>query len=100
MNIQDWRRKIDEIDRKLVRLLSQRAECSLAIGRLKRAAEIPLFHRKRERQIAKNVRCANRGPLPDKSIQFLFEQILRVTRAAVRRALRPPKAGRATHRTQ
>lgn len=94
MKIEDLRRTIDGIDRRLVHLLSRRAECSLAIGRLKHEAGIPLFHRQRERQIAKNVRRANRGPLPDESIQFLFEQILRVTRAAVRRALRPPKAGR------
>jgi len=88
MNIRQLRRRIDEIDRRLVRLLSRRAKCSLAIGRLKRSAGVPLFHHGRERQIAKNVRRANRGPLPDQSVQFLFEQILRVTRAAVRAALR------------
>ena len=88
MTITNWRRKIDELDRKLVRLLSRRARCSLAVGRLKRAAGLPLFHHARERQIARNVRRANRGPLPDNAVQHLFEEILRVTRATVRESLR------------
>jgi len=88
MTISGWRRKIDTIDRKLVRLLSRRARCSLAIGRLKRGAGLPLFHGRRERQIARNVRRANRGPLSDRAVQYLFEEILLVTRAAVRESLR------------
>ena len=88
MSIRAWRRKIDAMDRKLVKLLSARARCSLAIGRLKQRAGLPLFHRQRERQIAENVRHANRGPLPDRALQHLFEEILRVTRAAVRESLR------------
>jgi chorismate mutase len=88
MTITSWRRKIDELDRKLVRLLSRRARCSLAIGRMKRAAGLPLFHHARERQIGENVRRANRGPLPDSAVQHLFEEILRVTRATVRESLR------------
>ena len=88
MGIRAWRRKIDALDRRLVKLLSTRARCSLAIGRLKQRAGLPLFHRQRERQISENVRYANRGPLPDRALQHLFEEILRVTRAAVRESLR------------
>jgi chorismate mutase len=88
MTITSWRRKIDELDRKIVRLLSRRARCSLAIGRMKQSAGLPLFHHARERQIAENVRRANRGPLPDRGVQHLFEEILRVTRATVRESLR------------
>lgn len=88
MTIAAWRKKIDALDRKLVALLSRRARCSLAIGRRKHRAGLPLFHHAREREIARNVRRANRGPLPDRAIQHLFEEILRVTRAAVRAELR------------
>ena len=88
MSIGRWRKEIDTFDRALVKLLNRRARCSLAIGRLKKAAGLRLFHRKRERQIAENVRHANRGPLSDHAIQHLFEEILRATRAAVRESLR------------
>jgi chorismate mutase len=36
MDIADWRKKIDELDLKLVELLSERAECAHEIGKLKR----------------------------------------------------------------
>ncbi len=43
MTIDDWRRKIDEIDRKLVELLNERSRCALEIGRLKRVESLPLY---------------------------------------------------------
>ena len=87
MNIKALRRKIDELDRKLVKLLNQRAQHSLAIGRLKQHGRLPLFIRKREQEIARNIRRANRGPLPNHTIEHLFEQLLQHTRAMVRKAL-------------
>lgn len=87
MSISKWRHQIDAIDRRLVKLLSARARLSLAIGRLKRAKGWPLFHRQRERQIAENVRQANRGPLPDAALEHIFEQVLRATRKTVRHTL-------------
>ena len=36
MSVEDWRRKIDEIDRKLVELLNERSQCVLEIGRIKK----------------------------------------------------------------
>src|ERR1700690_1223986 len=37
MNLSDWRRRIDEIDSKLVELLNARSRCALEIGKLKQA---------------------------------------------------------------
>ena len=87
MNIQALRREIDELDRKLVKLLNRRANCSLAIGRLKQRGGLPLFIRKREQEIARNIREANRGPLPDHTLEHVFGQLLQHTRAMVRKAL-------------
>ena len=88
MNIQALRRKIDKLDRELVKLLNQRADHSLAIGRMKRRDGLPLFIHNREQEIARNISRANRGPLPDHALQHLFEQLLQHTRAMVRSALR------------
>lgn len=87
MNLKALRRKIDELDRRLVKLLNQRAQRSLAIGRLKQRDGLPLFIRKREQEIARNIRHANQGPLPNHTIEHLFEQLLQHTRAMVRKAL-------------
>ncbi len=96
------RSRIDKLDRELVRLLGQRAQCSLEVGRKKRAAGQRLFSHARERQIAENVRRANRGPLPDRILVELFETLLRLTRRAVRNTLRREERARSrqhkTHR--
>jgi chorismate mutase/prephenate dehydratase len=88
------RNRIDALDRALVRLLSRRARYSLEIGRRKRAAGGRLFSHARERQIAENVRRANRGPLPDRILVELYETLLRLTRRAVRDALRREERAR------
>ena len=43
MNLSDWRRRIDDIDKKLVELLNERSRCALEIGKLKQEANIPLY---------------------------------------------------------
>ena len=49
MTISDWRKKIDELDRKLVELLNQRARAAIEIGRLKRNTDLPIYEPERER---------------------------------------------------
>jgi len=99
MNIKALRQEIDRLDRKLVTLLNRRANYSLAIGRLKQRSALPLFIRKREQEIARNIRHANQGPLPNHTIEHLFEQLLQHTRAMVRKALwAERRAGRSKDR--
>ena len=56
MDISDWRKKIDDLDRKLVDLLSQRAQAAHEIGKLKRGAGMPIYEPDRERKVFDNVR--------------------------------------------
>src|SRR5271156_4403924 len=81
MEIEDWRRKIDELDRQIVSLLSERAEAAQAIGKLKRTTSMPIYEPNRERVIFENVRAANRGPLPDIELVHIYERIIDVMRA-------------------
>ncbi len=81
MEIEDWRRKIDELDRQIVSLLSERAEAAQAIGKLKRTTSMPIYEPNRERVIFENVRAANRGPLPDIELIHIYERIIDVMRA-------------------
>ncbi len=89
MKIDDWRRRIDEIDRKLVELLNERSRCALEIGRLKRDLGVPLYQPEREREVLEGVEQANRGPLADTAIRRLFERILDEARAVERAAMHP-----------
>jgi chorismate mutase len=81
MDIADWRRQIDELDRRIVELISERARAAQEIGRLKRSTSLPIYEPNRERIIFENVRAANRGPLPDIELVHVYERIVDVMRA-------------------
>jgi chorismate mutase len=87
MNLSDWRRRIDEIDKKLVELLNARSHCALEIGRLKQAARLPLYQPDRENEVLANAESNNSGPLTDAAIRRLFERIIDEARAAERDAM-------------
>ncbi|MGA7403007.1 MAG: chorismate mutase [Candidatus Sulfotelmatobacter sp.] len=80
MDIADWRKKIDEVDRRLVELLSERARAAVEIGRLKRDTSLPIYEPERERVVFENVREMNRGPLPGQDLVRIFERIMDVMR--------------------
>jgi chorismate mutase-like protein len=80
MNIADWRKKIDELDRRLVELLSERAHAAVAIGRLKRDTNLPIYEPERERTVFSNVEQMNPGPLPAREMVRIFERIMDVMR--------------------
>lgn len=80
MDIADWRKKIDELDRKLVQLLSERARAAQEIGRLKRNTNLPVYEPDRERTVFSNVQKLNQGPLPDRDLVRIFERIMDVMR--------------------
>jgi chorismate mutase len=80
MDIADWRKRIDELDRKLVRMLNQRARAARRIGRLKRDTNMPIYEPRRERIILQNIAKANRGPFPQAELQRIFKRIIGVMR--------------------
>jgi len=92
MKIEDWRGKINEIDRQLVRLLNERSKVAMEIGKLKRDASLPLYQPEREREVLENAERANSGPLPDTAIRRLFERILDEARSVERTAMHPDGA--------
>jgi chorismate mutase-like protein len=80
MDIEDWRKKIDELDRKLVALLSERARAAVEIGKLKRNTSMPIYEPDRERVVFDNVQGENRGPLPGRDLVRIYERIIDVMR--------------------
>ena len=80
MDIEDWRKKIDELDRKLVALLSERARAAVEIGKLKRNTSMPIYEPDREQIVLENVQQANPGPLPGRDLVRIYERIIDVMR--------------------
>jgi chorismate mutase len=87
MEISDWRKKIDELDIEIVRLISQRAAAARAIGELKKTANLPVYEPRREQDVFERVRAANPGPLDDAELLHVYERIMDVMRTLQRRDL-------------
>jgi chorismate mutase len=76
MTLNDHRRRIDELDRELVRLLNRRAQMTIELGQLKRDTGLPMRDEAREEAILRYVRRANPGPLDDQALVAIFRGIL------------------------
>lgn len=87
MTLAHFRKKIDQLDRRLVRMLSQRARAAQQIGRLKRRTRMAIYEPQRERVILDNVRRANRGPLSDRQLAEIYGRIIRAMRELQRRII-------------
>src|ERR1700687_4867600 len=92
MEISDWRKKIDELDRKLVELLNQRATAAIGIGRLKRNTDLPIYEPEREREVIANVQKVNGGPLRERDLAQIYERLLDVMRSIQKHEISPDSA--------
>jgi len=86
-DLADWRKRIDEIDQQLVKLLNERAQCAVEIGHMKKALDLPAWQPQREAEILRNVVKANGGPLDDAAIRRLFERIIDEARSLERHSM-------------
>ena len=78
--IAEIRGRIDAIDCQLVKLLNERAQCSLDIRALKPQAHWGLYDPKREEEIFANVAKCNEGPLYADDLREIYEAILQVAK--------------------
>ena len=83
-DIEDWRKKIDEIDLELVELLNRRSQCAIEIGRIKNKLNVEIYDPRREEAVIDNVRSVSSGPLTMEAVQRLFERIVDESRRAQR----------------
>lgn len=81
-SIYQHRAAIDEIDRKLVALLNERAIHSLTIRNLKPGAGMDLFDPLREDAIYEKVCNLNGGPLTDDNLKEIYATMLKVMKEA------------------
>jgi chorismate mutase len=84
--VEALRRRIDELDEQLVKLLSARAECALRVGVEKKRLGLDLYQPSREADVLAHVQQVNPGPLNDAAIKRLFERIIDEARRLEREA--------------
>jgi chorismate mutase len=92
LSIEDWRNEIDRLDEELVRLLNQRSQCAIELGRIKRELGLEIYSPDREREVIAHVTGINPGPLDAPAVRRLFERIIdesrRIERVTVERETR------------
>ncbi len=75
-NLDELRRRIDEVDTKLIELLNTRAELVVNVGKVKRGDGTPIYAPHREQAVLKKVLEASRGPMLSRTIEAVYREIM------------------------
>jgi chorismate mutase/prephenate dehydratase len=75
-HLRDLRAQIDEIDRRLVEILNERARVVVEVGKRKRDASAPIYAPHREAEVLERAMKANAGPLPDRTIEGVYRELM------------------------
>lgn len=70
------RQRINELDRRLVEVLSERARVVVEVGRTKRASGVPIYVPHREKEVLERVLGWNEGPLPDRTLEAIYRELM------------------------
>ncbi len=77
MSVDQERKKVDLLDKKILQLLNKRARASREIGKLKlRAGEEGIYAPHREKAILDRLKSLNKGPLTADAIEAIYREIM------------------------
>ena len=85
--IGDCRRRIDELDLRILELLNQRTSVVELIGQAKQVLDLPIYEPRREDEVYANITQHNGGPLPSEAVKRVFERIIDEMRAVQKRRM-------------
>ena len=75
-SLEKLRSRIDELDTELLKLLNERAKCVIKIGKIKHKEKKDVLVPMREKELLDRLRTVNKGPMADKMVIYLFQQII------------------------
>lgn len=84
--VQELRRRIDQIDDQLMKLLNSRSACAVEIGRIKRHIGMAVYQPDREKWILDRAEKNNPGPLDSGAVRRVFERVIDESRRLERLA--------------
>jgi len=80
MNLNKYRKQIDDIDDEILKLLNKRMIAVKTIGDLKQTTGSAIYRPEREREILDRLKALNDGYLNDDAIDAIFQEIFAVSR--------------------
>ena len=75
------RDRIDEVDQRLIALLSERARLAQEVGEVKKRFGAPVFRPEREAEVLSNIKHKNPGPLKDEGLRSIWREVMSACRA-------------------
>ena len=75
-SLEKLRTRIDELDSELLKLLNERAECVIKIGKIKQKEKKDVLVPLREKELLERLSTVNKGPMTDAMVMDLFQQII------------------------
>ncbi|MDX2114650.1 MAG: prephenate dehydratase [Planctomycetota bacterium] len=76
LTLDQLRDQIDRVDQQIVRLLNERAALIVDVGRVKRDTGVPIYAPHREQAVLQKVLAASQGPLPPKTIEAVYRELM------------------------
>jgi len=76
MQLDDLRKKVDELDEQIVRLINDRARVARQIGEVKAGNNSAIYAPAREQAVYRHVSEVNEGPLPDGVLRAVYREII------------------------
>ena len=74
--LESLRDEIDEIDSQIVRLLNQRVQAAVEIGRIKDKLGVDPYDPAREEQVFEKLRALNSGPMQADSLRTIYREVI------------------------
>jgi chorismate mutase/prephenate dehydratase len=81
MSLEEIRRRIDQIDSEIIRLLNERARSAMEIGKIKDQANTHIYAPAREQQIFGQIVAKNGGPLSNDALKSIYKEIISASRS-------------------
>lgn len=81
MELDNLRKKIDEIDGKILDLLNVRAKIAKSVGTLKARTGQDYYIPHREKKVIAALLAKNRGPLPPEAVEAIYREVINACRS-------------------
>jgi chorismate mutase / prephenate dehydratase len=75
-DLEALRNRIDALDEQIVRLLNERAVVVVQVGKLKQQTGMGIYAPDREKLVLDKVRALNAGPLPSRSLDAVYREVM------------------------
>lgn len=81
MDIENYRKRIDEVDQDIIRLLNERASLAQHIGEIKKSKNLPIYVPEREKAIYEKIERINEGVMPTPLVKHIYKEIISYSRS-------------------